>query len=162
MITAMQVFTFISLFQVNGHPAHFEKSHNATIISEAIAQAVNEEQDAPITDSYEHDAALMVVYAIYESGLRTCVKGDGGKSIGTFQIQGLDSIACNPILAARAWIRIAKDAQAMCSDNSIETNLAALASGFCDRGLKLVQHRYEVYQELVEAYNEREFELTME
>jgi hypothetical protein len=163
MISTTYVFTLITLFQINNQPAHFERSKDAIAIAHAIANAVNSEQDAPITDSYEHDAALMVVYAIYESGLRKCITGDGGKSIGTFQLQGWPvEIACDPNKAAQAWVRMAKNAQAMCNENSQETNLAGLASGSCNRGLKLVEHRYNKMHELIEAYNMREFATSIE
>jgi hypothetical protein len=163
MISSAYVFTLISLFQINNLPAHYEHSKDALTIANAITNAVNAEQDAPITDSLEHDAALMVVYAIYESGLRKCVSGDGGKSLGTFQLQGWPiEVACNPDEAARAWIRIAKNVQAMCSGNSKMTDLAGLASGYCNRGLKLVTHRYEKMWELIGLYNEREFATSIE
>jgi hypothetical protein len=156
MITATQVLTLISLFQINGHVYHFDRLKSAAPISEAIAKAVNAEQDVPITESYLHDAALLVTYVIYESAMHTCASGDGGKSWGILQLQGVDkTTACDPYLASVIWIRMAKNAQAYCSANSDETNLAAIASGYCDRGLKLVKYRYEIYHDLVNKYNEQ-------
>ena len=89
-------------------------------------------------------AARMAVYAVGESGLRTspCVTGDGGKSLGVWQLSDVgEAVACDPARAAPAWLAKAQKSFADCAALPEGERLAELASGACDRGRRLARHR---------------------
>ena len=80
-------------------PGHYDNSRDASAIALGIALAVEEEGKGGedlLTGTKQGDAVLLSVYAAYESGMRICSSGDGGKSLGTFQLQGVSrAIAAN-------------------------------------------------------------------
>jgi hypothetical protein len=87
-------------------------------------------------------AARMVVYAIHESGLSACASGDGGKSLGTWQLQGVSTeTACDPQKAAPVWLAMARRSMADCSALPPAERLAELVSGSCERGRRLARDR---------------------
>ena len=85
----------------------------------------------------------MALFSAWEGGMRKTALGDGGKSKGIVQLQGVpDEVAFTPLLALRAW---QKQADAVtCSGNPPDERLAALASGSCFKARALVRHREEV------------------
>lgn len=94
------------------------------------------------------EAARMAVFAAFEGGNQKLARGDGGKSRGVFQLQGVpDYVAFTPELAARAWLRLADSVA--CLENPSEERLAALASGSCQRGRALVRGREAIVQKLL-------------
>ena len=70
-----------------------------------IADAIAEKAEALDGLSLRESEALMVVFAAKESANQLCPVGDGGKSLGTFQLQGVTAdVACHPTLAIPVWI----------------------------------------------------------
>lgn len=89
------------------------------------------------------EAERMSIYACFEGGMLRKAVGDGGKSRGVFQLQRVsDETAFTPLLAAKAWLAL-EDA-VWCAGNAQDEELAALASGRCDRGRTLVRRREEL------------------
>lgn len=114
----------------------------ATLVG--IARAVDADDLPPLTGSKEGDAALMTTFAFHESRFRLwdpkrpgrCISGDGGRSYGPLQIQGLaEEIACAPAEAAARWLEIARASIGRCGD------LTALVSGHCGGAPKLARWR---------------------
>lgn len=93
------------------------------------------------------EAERMSEYACFESGLVRTAIGDGGKSRGVFQLQRVsDEVAFTPLLAARAWLELA-DA-VWCAGNQQDEELAALASGSCQKGRTLVRRREQLRRQI--------------
>jgi len=88
-------------------------------------------------------AARMAVYTIHESSLHTeCVAGDGGKSHGAFQLQGVpDAVACDPAKAAPVWLARARKSAEDCAALPPSERMAELTSGSCARGRMLARLR---------------------
>lgn len=111
---------------------------------QGIAVAVDADDRPPITGSKRGDAALMTVFSFHESRWRLwdpkrpgrCISGDGGKSLGPLQVQGLaEEVACAPAEAAARWLEIARSSIDRCGD------LTALVSGHCGGAPKLARWR---------------------
>jgi hypothetical protein len=120
------------------------RAPDAPVIADGIAVAVAEDELPALTGSREGDAALLGVYAYRESSLRACASGDGGKSLGPWQLQRLPpSVACAPADAARVWLHVARASIERCAELPLPERLAALASGSCARGRRLVRWRWE-------------------
>lgn len=120
------------------HPG-WEHTGDAREIADAISR------DAP--DRYT--AAVETVYAVRESGLRKCAEGDGGKSLGAWQLQGVDrTIACDPRRAAPVWRGMAEDSIERCQANPPGTALAGLVSGSCERGRSIAKSRSELAERI--------------
>jgi hypothetical protein len=123
-----------------GTPGHYERGKDTRTISEAIASAAIDTRDA----------IEMAVYAAYESQNRLDAVGDKGISHGPWQTPFIRTTA-EGYLAD--WIRLRKSSIASCANNSDDTKLAALASGWCNRGLRKVAKRYEVVETLAEQFS---------
>lgn len=140
-VTTSDVMTLIHEVPVlhGTHPGGFGRGLGAREIAEAIA----EKADGSILGSKTADAALLVVFGCYESGLHNYASGDGGKSRGFLQL-GEDvppGVAYNPRLAIDAWKAKAKASLEACKENPDDQRLAAVASGNCIDGRALVQER---------------------
>jgi hypothetical protein len=128
-------------YALDDKPAGFDRLPYARTIAAAIAQGVTQESDP------WKWASLGVVYEVYESANRRCAIGDGGKSLGPWQLQGVDvSIACNPSRAFAAWLTLAHTVT--CKDLPEDEELSALASGSCNKAHKKVSHRADVAREV--------------
>jgi len=104
--------------------------------------AVSEDLDGSLTGSRAGDAALLLVWSFAESDWRACVAGDGGRSLGAFQLQMLDEKrACDVPTAAAEWLRRARRSEGVCAVLPPDERLAGLASGACDRGRELARRR---------------------
>ena len=121
-----------------------------------IADAIAEKAEALDGLSLRESEALMVVFAAKESANQLCPVGDGGKSLGTFQLQGVTAdVACHPTLAIPVWIARAQASLALCTGNAPDERLAALASGRCDRGRKKVAARVRLARQIAALRDER-------
>ena len=141
------------------HAIHPGAEHqvDAERIGDAIESALLDDARAnePLTGSVEGDAALMVEYAYQESAFRARTVGDGGKSLGAWQLQRVTpAVGFDPMQAARIWL--ARAHASWCRDNPPGTELAALASGSCERGRKLVKWRWENAARLLASVRERD------
>lgn len=112
---------------------HWSKKRGAESIARAIAMVAPDREWA----------ARMAVYAIHESGLSVeCLAGDGKKSLGTWQLQGVpEAVACDPAKAAPVWLGRARQSIADCSALPASERMAELASGSCDRGRMIARLR---------------------
>jgi hypothetical protein len=112
---------------------HWSKEPGAIPIARAIAMVAPDREWA----------ARMAVYAIHESGLSVeCLAGDGKKSLGTWQLQGVpEAVACDPAKAAPVWLGRARQSIADCSALPASERMAELASGSCDRGRMIARLR---------------------
>lgn len=118
-----------------GEPAGYDRSPDARAIAAAVATVASDRQEA----------ALLLVYAAYESDLHIAARGDGGKSRGPWQLKYVpDEVAFSPPRAAHYWLWLAAESKRRCVDNPADEQLAALASGYCGRGRAKVRHRAEV------------------
>jgi hypothetical protein len=89
-------------------------------------------------------AARMVVYAIHESGLQLdpCASGDGGKSLGPWQLGGVrEEVACDPAKAAPVWLTMARTSAQDCVKLPPDEAMAELVSGSCGQGRQLSRRR---------------------
>lgn len=83
----------------------------ATVIVEdaedaAMAQSPEDARAfAPIFGSYAEDAAVMAYWAFRESSLNLKIKGDGGRSVGAWQLQ-LPAGYSSAMSQARAWRKL--------------------------------------------------------
>jgi hypothetical protein len=122
-------------------PAGFHKSPDAQAVAAGIAANA----------SSREEAALMVVYAAYESGLSILARGDGGKSRGPFQLKYVpDSVAYDPTAAAHYWLYLAGKSRELCSKNPEDEQLASLASGYCNVARTKVRLRAETARRISE------------
>jgi hypothetical protein len=120
------------------------RAPDAPVIADGIAVAVAGDELPPLTGTREGDAALLGLYAYRESSLRACASGDGGRSLGPWQLQRLPpALACAPADAARVWLHVARASFDLCGELPVAERLAALASGSCSRGRRLVRWRWE-------------------
>ena len=89
-LTAAQVLQLMAKVPEKAHPARagrYEQAGDAKEIAAAIAGV------APERDT----AALMTVYAAYESSNQKCAIGDQGRSAGAWQLQYVPrEVACDP------------------------------------------------------------------
>jgi hypothetical protein len=100
-----------------------------------------------LTARSREEAERMSEYAVFESSLVKRAIGDGGKSRGVFQLQRVsDEVAFTPLLAAKAWLQL-EDA-VWCTGNAPDEELAALASGSCQKGRTLVRRREALRRQL--------------
>jgi hypothetical protein len=121
---------------------HWERIGVARELAAAIAEV------APTRTA----ASLHVVYAAFEGGNQRCAAGDGGKSLGPYQLQRLpESVACDPLAAARIWQERANYSWKRCTKNPPEERLAQLASGSCDNGRTLTRRRAKIAARIAEV-----------
>ena len=111
---------------------------------DGIVQAVEADPRPPITGTREGDVALLADWSFHEARWRLwdpkrpgrCISGDGGKSLGPLQVQGIvEEVACAPATEAAVWLARAHDAIATCGD------LTPIASGHCGGARRLVRFR---------------------
>jgi hypothetical protein len=122
------------------HPL-FAKTPDAPAIADGIVQAVLDDP-THLTGSATGDVALMALYAVKESGVRRCAVGDGGRALGSLQLQGVPAaLACDPASAARIWLGMAHASERSCADLDPDARLAQLVSGSCLRGRQLARSR---------------------
>lgn len=125
-------------------PGHFDTLRDARLIAQVISEGVVHE------DQPWKRAAEGVVFAGYEGGNDRCAIGDGGKSVGAWQVGGLSKdVACDPRREFSIWLSAVKRSEQACADRPENERLAALASGSCDRGLSLVRRRENYAVQLV-------------
>jgi hypothetical protein len=128
---------------------HFDTLRDARLIAKVISNGVVQEDD-----SWKR-AAEAVVFAAYESGNDRCTVGDGGRSYGAWQVQGLSKdVACDPAREFPLWLSAVKRSESLCVDNPESERLAALASGSCDRGRRKVRGRENFAIELARKVQE--------
>jgi hypothetical protein len=123
--------------QDEGRPGGWERRAGAPATAEAISLfAKNEEV-----------AARLAVYAANEGGMDLSARGDGGSALGILQLHNVpESLAFNPLYAVPRWLRLAAWSEEFCGKkgNLPRERLAALASGRCDRGRRLVHRREDI------------------
>lgn len=113
-------------------PGGWDHIGNAREIALAISEIARDQAEAD----------RMSIFTAFEGGMRKTAVGDGGKSKGVVQLQGVaDDVALDPRKALRAWQALG-DAVACAGDP--DERLAALASGSCSRGRRLVRRREEL------------------
>lgn len=122
----------------DGIPSGYDRAPFAQRYAEVIAEGVKGEEDP------WKWASLGAVYGAYEGGYqKECPVGDGGKSLGNFQLQGVDvSIACDPAKSFRAWL--SKAHAVICKDLPEDEALSALTSGNCDHARLKTSRRARV------------------
>jgi len=111
----------------------WDRERGAQRIAEAIAETAPDREWA----------ARMAVYAIHESGLHVeCVEGDGGESLGPFQLKGVSrKVACDPKVAAPVWLAMARASADHCRALPAFERMAELVSGNCGHGHQLARLR---------------------
>lgn len=130
-------------------PGHYDRIGDAREIAVAIAAAVNAAE--PLYQSRSVTAALIAVHGAWESGNRRCARGDSGRSWGFLQLSIAHTDryqACDPALATRRWLRLAKTV--WCSGNPDGAELAAVESGRCDAALDKAKHRLAVARQIAD------------
>jgi hypothetical protein len=130
-------------------PGHYDRIADAHEIAVAIAAAVNGTD--PLYQSRALTASLFAVHSAWESGNRRCARGDSGRSWGFLQLSIAHTDryqACDPALAARKWLRLAKSV--WCPNNPEGTELAAVESGRCDAAWVKSRHRLAVAKQIVD------------
>ena len=111
---------------------HWDRIGNAASIADAIAEVAPDRRTA----------AEMTVYAVFEGGNRACAVGDGGASLGPWQMQRLPaSVACNAHQAAIVWLERAAKSRVDCAELPADEQLAALSSGNCGHAHVLARRR---------------------
>lgn len=122
----------LPMTETSHRAGHWERIGTAAKIAEAIAEV------AP----NRRTAAEMTVYAVFEGGNRACAVGDGGASLGPWQLQRLSSsVACDAKQAAWIWLERAAQSRADCATLPENEQLAALSSGNCGHGHVLARRR---------------------
>lgn len=152
-VTAADVVAMMAAVPTRGgaFPGHYDRARDAVRIAVGIAAAVNDEQET-VLDDRRSDAALLAVFAAYESANHSCASGDRGASLGFLQIQGVRaSIACDPTAASREWLWRARVAMRTCVESPPEERLALLASGRCSRARQLSRDRVELARRISEG-----------
>jgi hypothetical protein len=141
-VTPAQVLELMSRVPEKAHPSRagrYDQAGDAREIAAAIAGV------APERDT----AALMTVYAAYESSNQKCVVGDGGRSWGTWQLQYVPrEVACDPARAASVWLAMARDASTRCPQSPPDDRLSVLTGGSCSRGVLVARTRARIAREL--------------
>lgn len=120
--------------------------------AQEIADAIADKAEPLEGLSLRETEALLAVYAAKESANQLCPVGDGGKSLGVLQLQGVPaSLACRPSTAVPLWLARARSSMALCASNAPDERLAALASGRCDRGRQKVAERMRLAKALAQG-----------
>ena len=117
-------------------PGHWERRKDAPRIAAAIARFAPSEEVA----------ARLTVYAALEGGMEVHgPRGDSGKAMGMLQLHNVpESLAFDPNQAIPWWLDLAARSEKLCQSNPPRERLAALASGRCDRGRRLVARREDI------------------
>lgn len=144
-LTTDDVMSLMRAIPEKAHPARsgrYDQVGDAREIAAGIAHVASD----------RGTAALMSVYAAYESSMQKCAIGDSGRSAGAWQLQYVPrEVACDPMRAASIWLAMAKDAQTRCPDNEPDDKLAVLASGSCTRGRLVARSRARIAREVALA-----------
>lgn len=123
-----------------------------------IANAIADAAEArPFLGTPEKTAALMTSWAFHESSFRVDAKGDGGRSVGLFQIQprtvGLSSdvwILEDPGYSARTASRLLERSLHLCRGMARDQRGAWYASGKCNAaGARASRIRFATAERLV-------------
>lgn len=125
----------------------WEKRPHAKLVAKAISLAAQTREEA----------GRMSIYAIFESNLNPYAVGDGGHSLGIWQLQGvLPASAFDPLQAAPIWLARSRENADLClkQGNAPDEALAALASGSCSRGRALVRRREELLRRILQEIDE--------
>jgi len=128
-------------------PGHYDRVGDAREIAVAIAAAVNGME--PLYQSRALTMSILAVHGAWESNNHRCARGDSGRSWGFLQLSIAHTDryqACDPALAARKWLRLAKSV--WCSGNPEGTELAAVESGRCDAAWEKSRHRLAVARQI--------------
>ena len=128
-------------------PGHYDRVGDAREIAVAIVAAVNGTE--PLYESRSVTASLLAVHGAWESGNRRCARGDSGRSWGFLQLSIAHTDryqACDPALAARKWLRLAKSV--WCGSNPEGAELAAVESGRCGAAWDKSRHRLAVARQI--------------
>ena len=141
-VTVDDVLAMMALVPVQGllghlpsewRPAGFERSKDAPEIARAIADKAQDRVWA----------SRLVVFGAYESGFKRDARGDGGRAYGFLQLQHVSPWeAFDPRRAIDAWMVKAQYSIDHCG------TLAAVASGNCRGGLRLVQFREDIARKI--------------
>ena len=144
-LTAAQVLQLMDKVPEKAHPARagrYEQAGDAKEIAAAIAGV------APERDT----AALMTVYAAYESSNQKCAIGDQGRSAGAWQLQYVPrEVACDPARAASVWLSLARDASGRCLSSPPDDRLSVLTGGSCTRGVLVARSRARIARQVAAA-----------
>ena len=130
-------------------PGHYDRIADAQEIAHAIAAAVNGTE--PLYQSRSLTMAILAVHGAWEGGNRRCARGDSGRSWGFLQLSIAHTDryqACDPMLAARKWLRLAKSV--WCPNNPEGAELAAVESGRCDAAWNKARHRLAVARQIAD------------
>lgn len=149
-LATLHVLTLTAM-AIIGKPEHVPPSPE---IAGAIAFAVLNDPEGPITGSIAGDAVYMARESFDESrwgwqwigsGLSfiDCKEGDGGKSFGFWQLWAPRQIGCSVNGAARVWLQMAHASQSHCAMLPLAEQLAELHSGSCARGRRLSAWRWD-------------------
>jgi hypothetical protein len=116
----------------------------------AIAAAAAEAEPLfPGPDGRARTAALLVAVAYHESRFRPDAVGDGGRSFGLFQHQRGGASNFTPTVAAPRALASLRASRQACRARPEGEQLAAYASGRCDRGLEASRARMALGRALV-------------
>lgn len=150
-LTTVDVLAMMRAIPEKAHqarPGRYDQAGDAREIAAGIAHVVTDRDTA----------ALLSVYAAYESSNVKCAEGDRDangipKSLGAFQLQGVPrEVACDPARAASVWLALAKDAQANhCQDSDPDDRLSILTGGSCTRGRLVARTRARIAREVAKA-----------
>jgi hypothetical protein len=127
-------------------PAGFERGRDARLIASAISSVAKSREEA----------ALLAVFSSYESGNFARAVGDGGRSLGAWQIQGIGAGAFDPYFAASYWLDLANRNIKGCWRNAPDERLASLASGSCFKARAKVRLRVRLARELAKTASAKE------
>jgi Transglycosylase SLT domain len=116
----------------------------------AIATAAAESEPLfPGPDGRARTAALLVAVAYHESRFDPKAVGDGGRSFGLFQHQRGGASNFTPAIAAPRALASLRASRQACRARPEGEQLAAYASGRCDRGLSASRARMALGRALV-------------
>lgn len=93
----------------------------------------------------------MAIFSSYESGNKADAIGDGGKSLGAFQVRyASPEVAFDPARAVLWWRSIAVGSLKACEKNDPDERLASVAGG-CSypSARRKVRQRVKIARELV-------------
>ena len=140
--TVMQILRIL-LVMLSLCPSRSEKDLGFRwALAEAIAETTDDEHEQDIL------ARLGWYEASYRRAVARCeIKGDGGKSMGVFQVQpmtGADAkLACGSLVEqAGLALRYIHRSADMCPKNEGPAKLNLYVSGRCDRGLQQSKARW--------------------
>jgi len=145
-LTDLAVLLLSVLLPTWSHP----RSPDRLLIARSVAEAVELDEKPPLTGTKMGDVALMMRFARKESTILItdsrgeCIAGDGGKALGTFQLQYTPAaLACSPATAARIWLVMAHESVRRCAASDPDDRLALVTGGRCDRGRTESRSRFE-------------------